>query len=105
VFTGLPLAKGFEDDVMGRYRGIDRQTHGWLDSAARRFFGGGRHPTLVSPAAAPLAAADLPQPPVDVRRTPEEETVVRPEEGEEVRIRVSGGDIIIEKHTGGTDNG
>lgn len=110
VFTGLPLEKGFEDEVVGRYRGIERQSEGWVDTASRRFFGGGRHrqalagndnPTLAPPAAPPSAVHRAVVEPVREA----EETVVRPEEGEEVRIRVSGGDIIIEKHTGGSDHG
>jgi hypothetical protein len=107
VFTGLPLAKGAEQDIGARYRGQERAVQGWVDGAARRFFGGGRQRITATPTAAP------PPPPAPQRavaepqqRMPAEgETIVRPEEGEEVRIRVSGGDIIIEKHPGGSDNG
>jgi hypothetical protein len=115
VFTGLPLAKGFEDQVMGCFRGHERRSDGWVDAAAQRFFRGGRQrisaeaappavPRAAMPPRAPLAA-DVPPQPAAPSAASVDDTVVRPREGEEVRIRVSGGDIIIEKHPGGTDHG
>jgi hypothetical protein len=107
VFTGLPLAKGIEDEVMGRFRGEERSSQGWVDGASRRFFGGSRQRVAVTPQAAP-PAEPRPAPRAvaePVQRPAEGETIVRPQEGEEVRIRVSGGDVIIEKHPGGSDHG
>jgi hypothetical protein len=103
VYAGLPLAKGVEEQIRQRFRGQAPAAEGWSDRAARRFFGGVRRrggtEEAVEPPARPRQAA---QP----RGTPPQETtVVSPSEGEEVRIRVSGGDIIIEKHPGRTDNG
>lgn len=110
VFTGLPLAKGLEEDITGRFRGHEVRSHGWVDGAARRFFGGGRRGASTSAAPQPGAPSGRPAPPASAvpdlqsRLPAEGETVVHPEEGEEIRIRVSGGDIIIEKHPGG-ENG
>jgi hypothetical protein len=108
VFTGLPLAKGMEDDVLSRFRGQERAAQGWVDGAARRFFGGGRQRVSVTPQAA--APPPPPPPPPAAPRAISEteranEHIVRPQEGEEVRIRVSGGDVIIEKHPGESDHG
>jgi sporulation protein YlmC with PRC-barrel domain len=113
IYSGLPLAKGMEEQIGERFRAHAPSSEGWSDRSARRFFGGVRRrggiedpmDALAAPPAkgsAAMRAVDA-----DPRRRPDErETVVRSEEGEEVRIRVSGGDIIIEKHPGGrTDNG
>ena len=111
VFTGLPLAKGVEDDLAGRFRGGEVRAHGWVDNAARRFFGGSRRGALAAPPAAPPTGAAPPSAAPRFTAEPEThalregETVVRPHDGEEVRIRVSGGDIIIEKHPGDSDHG
>jgi hypothetical protein len=108
VFTGLPLAKGLEDDVMSRYRGQGPRAQGWVDGAARRFFGGSRQRAiLATPPAPPKGSPELPRAVAEPAHPAlaEGETVMRPEEGEEVRIRVSGGDIIIEKHPGESDHG
>jgi hypothetical protein len=105
VFTGLPLAKGVDEDLLSRYRGQDRRSEGWVDAAARRFFGGGRQRLTTEVAPAEPRQPPTPQSPPERAAAAEAETVVRPQEGEEVRIRVSGGDIIIEKHPGGSDHG
>jgi hypothetical protein len=111
VFTGLPLAKGIEEDISRRFRGQEIRSHGWVDAAAHRFFRGGRGSVNAPAAPAPAApAAPAPRavapPPPSGQPVIDQETVVRPQEGEEVRIRVSGGDIIIEKHPGGgSDHG
>lgn len=103
VFTGLPLAKGLEDDLMGRFRRQEPRSQGWVDAAARRFFGGARQRVVAAPPETVPATEFAAAPPP--RASSVEDTVVRPSEGEEVRIRVSGGDIIIEKHPGGSDHG
>ena len=98
VYSGLPLGKGVEDQIRQRFRAHAPTEEGWSDRSARRFFGGVRRrggagtEDAMDPPAAPPPAKDA-------------STVMRPVEGEEVRIRVSNGDIIIEKHPGRSDNG
>jgi hypothetical protein len=95
VYSGLPLAKGMEDQIQRRFHSPAPSPEGWSDRAARRFFGGvrrrGGSEDEVDATSAPPANDST--------------TVVHPVEGEEVRIRVSNGDIIIEKHNGGSDHG
>jgi hypothetical protein len=103
IYAGLPLAKGVEEDIVRRFRGDAPSAEGWSERGARRFFGGVRRRGATGD-----DAAELPPPPraqSSAKATAKgETTVVQPAEGEEVRIRVSGGEIIIEKHPERTDH-
>jgi hypothetical protein len=97
IFSGLPLAKGVETEIESRYRGAVPPTEAWVDRSAQRFFGGGRHrPREAERVAAGDAA---------MARQEEGETVLRPREGEEIRIRNVDGEIIIERHAAEGDHG
>ncbi len=95
VYSGLPLAKGVEDQIHRCFRSPSPDAAGWSDRAARRFFGGVRR------RGGSEEEIDAMAPPPPKSST----TVMRPIEGEEVRIRVNNGDIIIEKHNGRSDHG
>jgi photosynthetic reaction center H subunit len=95
VYSGLPLAKGIEDQIQRRFRTPSPSPEGWSDRSARRFFGGVRR------RGGSEDEMDPSSPPPPKSST----TVMRPIEGEEVRIRVNNGDIIIEKHNGRSDHG
>ena len=98
IYSGLPLAKGVEDAITRCFRIPAPSPEGWSDRSARRFFGGARRRGADS---GEEVANALPAPPPGNDTT----TVMRPIEGEEVRIRVSGGELIIEKHATRSDNG
>lgn len=87
VFTGLPLAKGMVAEIEERFRGGGRRDDAWVDRSARRFFDGGRRRGRADPEA------------------PASATIVRPREGEEVRIRMSGGELVIERRPSEDDRG
>jgi sporulation protein YlmC with PRC-barrel domain len=96
IYSGLPLAKGVEAEIERRFRSPAPSSEGWSDRSARRFFGGVRR------RGGSEDGIDLPFAPPAKK---DDTTVLRPVEGEEVRIRVSNGDIIIEKHNGRSDHG
>ena len=105
VYSGLPLAKGIEEQIRQRFRAHAPTTEGWSDRAARRFFGGVRRRGVSDDAMDALPATPPAKSASAAMRPEDGSTVVMPAEGEEVRIRVSNGDIIIEKHPGRPDHG
>lgn len=105
VYSGLPLAKGIEEQIRQRFRAHAPATEGWSDRAARRFFGGVRRRGVSDDAMDALPATPPAKSASAAMRPEDGSTVVMPAEGEEVRIRVSNGDIIIEKHPGRPDHG
>jgi len=107
IYQGLPL----DSEAKARIHAVFERGSGprTQESGSRRFFGArpraeATEPPRAKPRGRPALAPDRVE-----ERNPEasdqQSRVVEVEGGEEVRIRISGGDIIIEKQRGRQDDG